>query len=108
MVQVTMAKIYHKSTLFGTIYEEQSTYFPKNLLSFTQANYFQHKAPPPPRVCQVNVTNFFHFSYAKIAETRITSWGVWFANAKSGQNWQWISVKWKELLITEIHFPKHY
>ena len=41
---------------------------------------------PVTRVCQVNVTNFFHFSHAKIAETRITSWGVWFANAKLGQN----------------------
>ena len=50
MVQVTMAKIYHKSTLFGTIYEEQSAYFPKNLLSFTQANYFQHTAPHTPRM----------------------------------------------------------
>lgn len=48
MVQVTIAKIYHKSTLFGTIYEEQSAYFSKNLLSFTQANYFQHKATPTP------------------------------------------------------------
>jgi len=52
-----------------------------------------HTQRPIPRVCQVNVTNFFYFSHVKTAETRITSWGVRFANAKLGQNWRWISVK---------------
>ena len=54
---------------------------PKNYSILPRQTIF-HTQRPISRVCQVNVTNFFHFSHVKIAETRITSWGVWYISAK--------------------------
>ena len=65
------------STLFDTIYHKIKCLLSQDPPLFLPRQAILDTQRPIPRLCQVNVTNFFNFFWAKIAETRITSLGLW-------------------------------